>query len=414
MSALKYWLWLSDAAKLGVRAKEELLKYYGSPENMFAAPKGEFERLIGRKLEGLEELEKRDLSAALRILDKCDEQGIRIISVQDAAYPGRLRNIYAPPSLLYVKGTMPAVDDEVTIALIGTRNCTPYGIKMTDKLAAEIAECGGIVVSGLTMGIEIAGAEAALRAGGRVIGVLGTSHEGNKNRLAYDVAASGVLISEYPPGSESYRSNFRARNRISAGLSLGVAVVEAPEKSNTKLFVAEAAEQGKEIFAVPGNADAYNCQGSNAMIKEGAVAVTDGWEIVREFAQLYPDKVHKPDKKAAPAIKQPPQEKTEDEPENRPEDESKIKSKDKTKSAAPTKKEIDKSRGAEYIDLRKLSESQQKIVSVMDKSAQHVDEIISRSGYSPAKVLADLTLMQLQGYVTQDSGKRFTLNIKAK
>lgn len=414
MSALKYWLWLSNAAKLGVRAKEELLKYYGSPENMFAAPEGEFERLIGRKLEGLEELEKRDLSAALRILDKCDEQGIRIISVQDAAYPGRLRNIYAPPSLLYVKGTMPPVDDEVTIALIGTRKCTPYGIKMADKLAAEIAECGGIVVSGLTMGIEIAGAEAALRAGGKVIGVLGTSHEGNKNRLAYDVAASGVLISEYPPGSESYRSNFRARNRISAGLSLGVAVVEAPEKSNTKLFVAEAAEQGKEIFAVPGNADAYNCQGSNAMIKEGAVAVTDGWEIVREFAQLYPDKVHKPDKKASRAIKQLPEEKVEDEPEGRPEDEPEIKPKDKPKSAEPAKKEIDKSLGAEYIDLRKLSESQQKIVSVMDKSAQHVDEIISRSGYSPAKVLADLTLMQLQGYVTQDSGKRFTLNIKAK
>lgn len=150
------------------------------------------------------------------------------------------------------------------------------------------------------------------------------------------------------------------------------------------------------------------------MIKEGAVAVTDGWEIVREFAQLYPDKVHKPDKKASRAIKQLPEEKVEDEPEGRPEDEPEIKPKDKPKSAEPAKKEIDKSLGAEYIDLRKLSESQQKIVSVMDKSAQHVDEIISRSGYSPAKVLADLTLMQLQGYVTQDSGKRFTLNIKAK
>lgn len=406
MSSLKYWLWLSDAAKLGVRAKEELLKHYGSPENMFSAPAGEFERLIGKKLEGLQELEKRDLSAALRIIDKCEEQGIRIISIQDAAYPGRLRNVYAPPSVLYVKGALPSVDDEVTIALIGTRSCTPYGLKMAEKLGSEIAECGGIVVSGLTMGIEAAGAEAALKAGGRVIGVLGTSHEEAKNRLAYDVAASGVLISEYPPGAESYRSNFRARNRISAGLALGVAVVEAPEKSNTRLFVAEAAEQGKEIFAVPGNADAYNCQGSNAMIKEGAIAVTDGWEIVREFAQLYPERVHEPEKKTQP--------RPEPAPEAKPVTKAKSKPKDRPKVPAPTKKEIDKSRGAEYIDLRKLSESQQKIVSVMDKSAQHVDEIIARSGYAPARVLADLTLMQLQGYVTQDSGKRFTLNIKAK
>ena len=394
MSSLKYWLWLSDAAKLSVRAKEELLKHYGSPENMFSAPKGEYEVLAGRKLEGLEALEARDLSSALRIMDECERQGIRIISIQDAAYPDRLRNIYAPPTVLYVKGELPPVDDEVTIALIGTRKCTPYGLKIAEKLGSEIAECGGIVVSGLTMGIEAAGAEGALRAGGKVIGVLGTSHEEAKSRLAQSVAASGALVSEYPPGAGSYRSNFRARNRISAGLSLGVAVVEAPEQSNTRLFVNEAAEQGKEIFAVPGNADAYNCRGTNAMIKEGATAVTEGWEIVREFAKLYPDRVRRPS---------PPTKKSE-----RP---APVKAEKQPES---TKKVIDKRSDAEYIDLQKLSPTQQAIVSVMDKRSQHVDEIIARSGFPPAKVLADLTLLQLNGTVIQESGKRFTLNTKIK
>lgn len=396
MSAIKYWLWLSTASKLGSKTRKALLLHYGGPEELFFAPKGEIRRLVGTESEGVETLEKRDLDAALRIIDKCDSQGIRILTVQDAMYPDRLKNIYSPPSVLYVKGELPAIDDEALISVIGTREASPYGIKMGMKLGYEISTCGGIVVSGLTRGIDAAGAEGALKAKGRCVGVLGTAHDMAKSRLADEIAVRGALISEYAPGTEPYRSYFRERNRIAAGISVGVVVVEAPEQSGTRLFANEAAEQGKEIFAVPGNADSANCAGSNALLKEGAKPVTEGWDILSEFAPMYPTRLsEKKDIKAPePERAEPP--KTEEAP----------------------KKEACKPEKTEYIDLKKqlegLSETQMKIVSLMTEPSVHVDDLIEASGLSPAKVLSDLTLLQIKGYVLQEKGKRFTLNIKAK
>ena len=373
---------------------------------MYFAPEGEYKKLLGDKIEGIDALEMRDLDGALRIIDECEKQGISIISCQDASFPDRLKCIYSPPSIIYVKGTMPAVDDEAAIAVIGTRKASPYGLKMGRKLGYEIAKCGGIVVSGLTSGVDAAGAEGALLAGGRVIGVLGTPHEREKGRLAEDVAQSGALISEYPPGTTPSNSFFRARNRIAAGLSVGVAVVEAPAKSGTRLFANEAADQGKEIFAVPGNADSVNCVGTNELLKEGAKPVTNGWDIMCEFELLYPEKVSRtrdmtmpPEKETKPPVYS---------------DKDTVKPEKREKA---TKKVIDKRDTTAYIDLQtvleKLSETQIKIVSVMETPSMHVDDIIEKSGFSSARVLADLTMLQLKGIVTQEKGKRFTLNVKS-
>lgn len=402
MTAIEYWLWLSTSAKLSPRAKAVLLAYYGSPEAMFEAPKGEITKHLGNRSEGAEVLEKRDLSSALRTIDVCNSQNISIITTENAEYPARLKNIYAPPLIIYVKGKLPKIDEEAAIAVIGTRNASPYGIKMGRKLGYEIAKCGGVVVSGLTKGIDAAGAEGALLADGKCVGVLGVPHELSRGKMSDELAVRGALVSEYPPGAGTCRQFFRARNRISAGLSVGVAVVEAPFKSGTKLFVDEAVEQGKEIFAVPGNADSENCAGSNAMLKDGAKPVTEGWDILCEFEKLFPDKIRRV-RDEMPAQTENP---TQDEP---------VKSK---KTAKNTKKVIDKPEPTEYIDLKtqleSLSETQISIVSVMDSASMQVDEIIERTGLSPAKVLADLTLLQLKGYVSQQSGKRFTLNIKTK
>lgn len=402
MSAVKYWLWLSTAPRLGPRAIDALLRYYGSPEKIFFAPVGEISRLLPKRIGGAEELEKRDLGVADRILEKCDIQGINIITLEDAAYPNRLKNIFSPPAVLYVKGTLPAIDEEAAIAVIGTRNASPYGIKMGRRMGYEISKCGGLVISGLTAGVDSAAAEGALLASSKCIGVLGLPHELDKSRFGEEIAVRGALVSEYPPGTKPYSSFFRARNRISSGLSLGVVVVEAPLRSGTRLFVNEAAEQGKEIFVVPGNADSENCEGTNAMLKEGAKPVTDGWEVVSEFAMLYPNKVKKVPFEMPSAWPIRPEKEREKEP----------------SAEKRTKKVIDKPDDSAYIDLQKqlesLSPSQLKIVGVMDKASMHVDDIISLSGFSPAKVLADLTLLQIKGYVTQSSGKRFTLNIKTK
>lgn len=406
MSAIKYWLWLNAAANIPPRAKTALLEHYGSPEEMYFAPVGEYKKLLGDRVEGVDALELRDLDSALRIIDDCEKQGISIVSCQDAAFPDRLKNIYSPPSIIYVKGSLPALDDEAAIAVIGTRKASPYGLKMGRKLGYEIAKCGGVLVSGLTAGIDAAGAEGALMAGGKVIGVLGTPHERDKSRLAEDVAQSGALISEYPPGTIQSNAFFRARNRIAAGLSVGVVVVEAPAKSGTRLFADEANEQGKEIFAVPGNADSDNCVGTNTLLKEGAKPVTNGWDVMSEFEALYPGKISRRRDMTMPAEK-------EDKPAVYHDDEN---AKQEKRQKA-TKKVIDKRDSAAYIDLQKvletLSETQIKIVTVMETPSMHVDDIIERSGFSPARVLADLTMLQLKGIVTQEKGKRFTLNVKS-
>lgn len=400
MAEIKYWLWLSTSAKLPPRARAVLLEHYGSPEEMFFAPVGEITRLLGKYADGAEQLEKRDLDAALRIIDACADQHIDILASDDAAYPERLRNIYAPPPILYVKGKLPEVDAEPMIAVIGTRKASPYGLRMGRRLGFEIAKYGGIVVSGLTAGIDAAGAEGALTAEGKCVGVLGVPHEKYSGRLAGDLTVRGALVSEYPPGTVPNKAFFRARNRIAAGLSVGVAVVEAPLHSGTKLFVDEALDQGKEIFAVPGNADSENCAGTNLLLKEGAAkAITDGWDIMSEFTARFPGKISKV-KLQTPEI---------------PAEES---GQTEQKDAAPTKKVIDKPQNAVYIDLKKqlegLSDAQMSIVSSMDKPSIHVDDIIERTGLSPARVLAELTMLQLKGYVRQESGKRFTLNIRTK
>lgn len=400
MSAIEYWLWLSTSAKLSPRAKAVLLKHYGGPEAMYEAPKGEITKLLGRRGEGAEDLEKRDLTSALRTIDRCKMQNIEVISIDDPRYPVRLKNIYAPPHIIYVKGRLPKIDDEPAIAVIGTRNASPYGIKMGRKLGFEIAKCGGVVISGLTKGIDAAGAEGALVADGKCIGVLGMPHELARGKMVDELAVRGALVSEYPPGAGTCRQFFRARNRIAAGLSIGVVVVEAPYKSGTKLFVDEAVEQGKEIFAVPGNADSENCAGTNAMLKDGAKPVTEGWDVMSEFAKLYPDKIKRSTERIPGTCVKPEQ--------NEPVITE--------KTHKDTKKVIDKPDTTEYIDFKKqlegLSQSQLSIVSAMDREAMQVDEIIERTGLSPAKVLADLTLLQLKGCVSQQSGKRFTLNIK--
>ena len=238
------------------------------------------------------------------------------------------------------------MDAVPSVAVIGTRRATPYGLKMGRDIAFEIAKCGGIVITGLTEGIDRAAARGCLLAGGVCIGVLGTAF-GSGGELREDVTVSGALVTEYPPGAKPQNRFFRERNRISSGLSHAVCVVEAPEKSGSLLFAGEALEQGREIFAVPGNADAENSAGIMALLKQGARPAACGWDIMETFAALYPDRVCPPrgERHAPPA----------------PESEAGIAKTEEKRPARKTeigaerqklsKKEIDKEKNADYIDL---------------------------------------------------------------
>ena len=400
MSALSYWIWLSNA-ELSVRTKAALMEHYGDAETAFFAPAGEFAHIEGVSRADAAILERRDISDTARIIEECQAQGLSVISYQDSAYPSRLRNIYAPPPVLYIKGRLPAVDDNAVIAVVGTRKATPYGLKMARTIAGEIVRCGGIVISGLTYGIDAAAAEGALSAGGICVGVLGTAHQDDAGVLYAGVAERGAVISEYAPGSPAQRSFFRDRNRITAGLSVGAVAVEAPEKSGTRLFVAEAAAQGKEIFAVPGNADAKMSAGTIDMLKDGAKPVTCGWDVVSEFEYLFPGKLRK-----APAARGETRRIEAESVENAP-----VLQKE-------TKKVIDKENGRRYIDLkdqlRDLSETQLKIITAVDNGGTHIDDIIETTGLGTATVLAQLTVLEIKGYIRREAGRRIALNTAKK
>ncbi|MCL2402168.1 MAG: DNA-protecting protein DprA, partial [Oscillospiraceae bacterium] len=231
MSSLKYWVWLSSVSGVSAAVAGILLRRFETPEQIYYADASEFKE-IGIKPADISLLSRKNIEFANRILSKCEEKHFRIITLQDVEYPDRLRNIYDPPIVLYIRGTLPVIDEEAAVAIVGTRSSTPPGIAVSERIGYELARYGLLVVSGLARGIDSAAAKGALRGGGRVLGVLGCGldvvYPSENEDLYDDVTKSGAIISEYPPGTPPHGGNFPVRNRILSGVSLGVAVVEAP------------------------------------------------------------------------------------------------------------------------------------------------------------------------------------------
>ena len=416
MSATKYWLWFSGIKGVRSKAKEALLTHFEHPEKIYFAADAELSKAGKISKAELEQFHIKELGKYDRIIDICHQQNIDIMTIQDAGYPVRLKNISDPPYVLYIKGRLPIMDEEVPIGIVGTRKATPYGKKMALNLGFEITKGGGYVVSGLAAGIDSAAAEGALRAGGGCVGVLGTAidvvYPRYNEKLFEDVQAVGALVSEYAPGTEGSPKYFPMRNRIISGLSVGVLVIEAPQKSGALITAARALEQGRDLFAVPGNVDAFNCVGSNELIKECAKAVTSGADILVEYEGLYPNKIKKPRAGKLAMPKEMAREKDLEES-----DSNRETGHDFLKLRVPSsKKVIDKQENEGYIDLedqlKDLPVDQLKIISVMNKPSMHVDDIIDLCALPAATVLSELTLLELSGYVSQEKGKRFSLNIK--
>lgn len=418
MSEMRYWLWLSSLTGVRAGSKTRLLEHFGSVRELYFSRQEELERLDFLHPEEREALEPRRLDGALRILELCEEKNIGILTMQDAAYPRRLAAIYDPPLVLYVRGRLPSIDDLAAVAVVGTRRATPYGLKMATRMGYELTQCGALVVSGLTRGVDAAAAQGALMAGGSCVGVFGTAIDDGHwgGALARDVEAVGALVSEYPPGTPGQPGFFRERNRITSGLSVACVVAEAPERSGALLFADEALSQGREVFAIPANADAEAAAGSNALLKEGASPATDARDVLCDFFPQFPG-LRDPgaEKRGIPPERAMPESGARPAAEE-PEMESGA---DFVKVREPrSKKVIDKPAQPEYIDLmgqlEGLSERQLKIVGCIRPPATHIDDIIEKTGLAAAEVLSELTLLQIEGYVRQEPGKRFSLNITQK
>lgn len=300
---------------------------------------------------------------------------IRKITIDDAEYPKNLRNIHRPPKQLYVNGTL-LESDEVAVALVGSRRASLYGIEMSEKLGYELALRGVTVVSGMARGVDTAAHRGALKAKGRTIAVMGSGHGDiyppENKKLYKEIAERGAVITEYEDDMEPLAYNFPQRNRIISGLSLGVVVVEAAKDSGALITASLAAEQGREVFALPGKISSSTSSGTNALIKDGARLVQSVDDILEEL------RLH----------------------EIKPlEGEERDKIDDRI--ARVTKA---------YI-YNSLTEDERKIFKALSDEPMHIDDIVDRSGLEQGNALKILLNMQLKRIAEERPGKRYVKKI---
>ncbi len=408
---LLHWIWLATRPNINERDKLALLQQFRDPEDIFYAEKDAFSEIEGLTVEGFAALQDKNLKQAYAILNDCSIKNIHICTFADAAYPGRLKNIVDPPMVLYYKGTLPDFDSTPVIGAVGTRGATAYGMNAAKRLGGQIAKCGGIVVTGMASGIDGAAAGGALSAGGTVVGILGSGVDivyplSNKGLFA-DTERYGCLISEFTPGTPPLKWNFPKRNRLISGLSNGVLIVEAPEKSGALITARQAAEQGRDVFVVPGNIDVASCAGSNALLRDGAIAVANGWDIVSEYRNLYPEKIRRYDRPVEPAGY------TEDVMAAKVAQKPKTPAKTKHNDGKKQKITIDKEEKPLYSDIQDrfqgLSDREREIGTLIGDGEILVDELIAKAGLPAATVLSTLTMLEIKGVVKRLPGKRVAL-----
>ena len=417
---LTHWIWLAHRPGINDRVKLALLQHFRDPEDIYFADSDAFDHVEGLTVEVRDALREKNLIPAEEILERCSREKLHIVTYQDAAYPSKLKNIPDPPLVLYYKGQLPDFDGSPVIAVVGTRKASAYGMTTAKRLGYQIGKCGGILVSGMAYGIDGMAMSGALTAGQKVVGVLGCGadivYPLSNRALFADVEKYGCILSEFPPGTQPGKWTFPKRNRIISGLSNGVLVVEAPEKSGALITARLAAEQGRDVFAVPGNIDMPSFVGSNRLLRDGAIMVSSGWDILSEYEALYPDKIRKNDapvhmtayadevlrgngeeEKRLPKVAQKPV---------LPRENGDLKKK-------LEKKVIDKEQSAPYSDvndiLSKLSQPEQAIVKALQKGERLVDDVIAETGLTTGKLLSSLTMLELKGVLKRLPGKRITL-----
>ena len=387
-----------------------LLDHFATAEQVYFARAEEYNLVDGLSRLGRTELADKDLKQVYSILADCDRLGLRILTLQDADYPERLRQIPDPPIVLYIKGKLPVFDEEAVIGVVGTRKPTVYGTKMASKLGYELARGGALVVSGIAKGLDTAALEGALKAGGTAVSVLGGGTDvyyPYENRWLYeDVAAAGALISEYPPGTENIGTHFPIRNRIISGLALGVVAVECEEHSGTMSTMNRALDQDRDLFAVPGPANAPMSQGPNLLIQQGAKLVTCGSDILCEYQERFPTKLS-----ASPREQEGVQAQRLDSVDQRQE---------KAAASAPveTPEKAETADGRETLEPEaakaRFTDDELAVLHALGDKSRCADELVELTQIPVRRVTTALTMLQVCAAVEEGPGRRFLSRVRLK
>lgn len=357
-----YWLALSLTPGVGSTLMRRLLDRFKTPEAVFHAPQKELLKIEGLGEKVAQEIRKGPLEKAVqRELYLLREIGGRVITLKDEEYPKRLRDIYDPPALLYVRGELKK-EDELAVSIVGSRKTTPYGRWFTEKVSQELARYGVTIVSGMARGIDSLAHWGAISGGGRTIAVLGCGvdviYPSENRNLFAKIIDHGAILSEFPIGSPPEGGHFPRRNRIISGLSIGVVVAQASEKSGSLITAGYALEQGREVFAVPGNVGTESSRGTHRLIKEGAKLVESSEDILEEILPQW-----RRGGEATPKVEAP-----------RP----------------------------------NLPEEERVLYELLGETPLHIDVMIRESRLDPGKVSSILLNLELKGLVSQWPGKCFS------
>ncbi len=356
MNDKRYWVGFTLIKGIGAVRLQALIHHFGDLESAWRADPADLaEAGLGAKVieRVIQAREKVELE---KIWEQIARQGIKILTWEDEAYPARLKEIDQPPPVLYIRGEY-LPEDVFAVALVGTRRVTPYGRQITEEIAGFLAANGMTVVSGLARGVDAIAHTAALKAGGRTVGILGSGvdkiYPPEHRALAEQMMERGAIISDYAPGTPPEASNFPPRNRIISGLSLAVVVVEAGETSGALITAEFAAEQGREVFAVPGSILAPQSKGTNKLIQQGALPLLNASDLMQAL-NLTRVGEQKAARKALPA---------------------------------------------DAVEAQ--------LLTVLSEQPVHVDELRNQTGLPIEKVSATLTLMELKGMVRQVGGMHY-------
>ena len=416
---LVHWIWFAHRANVSDRMKLEILEHFREPEDIYFADSQAFTHIPGITAEAIASLQDKKLDCAEWILEFCQKEKIHLLTIRDAGYPARLKNIADPPVLLYYKGTLPDMDGNPVIGVVGTRKASAYGMTAAKRMGYQIGRCGGIVVSGMAYGIDGMAMAGCLTAGQPTVGVLGCGvdivYPLSNRALFRDTEEYGCIISEFAPGTQPAKWTFPKRNRIIAGLSCGVLVVEAPEKSGALITARQALDQGRDVFVVPGNIDVASFVGSNHLLRDGAIPVFSGWDVLSEYEAIYPDKIHREDAPGHQTAYPEELNAVSEQTEKLPKVAQTVKKPGRKGLLAEKSfpKTIDNPETAPYSDVNtafpKLSAEEASIVAALKNGQRLVDDVIAETGLTTGKVLALLTMLELKGVVRRHPGKRISL-----
>ncbi|MDP9338602.1 MAG: DNA-processing protein DprA [Acidobacteriota bacterium] len=363
------WLALALTPGLACRLAARLLRKFGSPERIFDAPLTELEScslpaLVARSIFNKESFKRAEKErAAIRNIANC-----RLLNWTEPQYPQTLLQIYDPPVLFYLRGD-PDILNMPSLGIVGTRRPTLYGSQMAERLGRDLAARGLVIVSGMARGIDAIGHHGALASNGRAIGVLGTGIDvcyPKENKKLYEkVLERGAILSEFPLGTHPAPENFPIRNRIVAGMPLGVIIIEGAEFSGSLITARLAMEFGREVFGVPGNVTQAVSYAPNLLIKQGAKLVVNAEDVIEELST--------PVRAALLQVE-------------RPEAEQR-----------------------NLLAVASLSASEKKLYELLDTEVtRHIDELVENSGLNSSEVLATLFDLEMKNLVRQLPGKQFS------